>query len=97
MCRDPDLNTGQEQMISQQLDKKIQSTVAFQLKVDNKEKECWPSQPTYSLTVIQRLFVGPVGPLLDILEMRVLLTQSRVEHRDLHSGTFGVGMQKTHN
>lgn len=40
----------------------------------------------HSLTIIQCLFVGPVGPLLHVLKMRVLLTQARVEHRNLHTG-----------
>ena len=33
--------------------------------------------------VLQRLLVGPVGPLLDPLEVGVLFAQTRVEHGHL--------------
>lgn len=38
-----------------------------------------------SLTIIQCLFIRPVGPLLHVLKMWVLLAQACIEHCNLHT------------
>lgn len=40
------------------------------------------------LTIIKCLLIGPVGPFLHVLKMRVLLTQARIKDRHLHPGTY---------
>ena len=46
------------------------------------------SQPLFfPLTVIQCLFISPVGPLLHVLKMWVFLAEARIKHCYLHTRT----------
>ena len=46
------------------------------------------SQPLFfPLTVIQCLFISPVGPLLHVLKMWVFLAEARIKHCHLHTRT----------
>lgn len=63
----------------------MQKSKQSQLSVDKDQQK----PLNHSLTIIQCLFVGPVGSLLDVLKMWVLLAQSRVKYCHLHTRTFG--------